>query len=175
MKNAYVYFIRGQGGTLTSPGVGHMANTLGVGTVSIYDWGQWELIIEDVAKHANEDCIRLACGYSLGANALTWILGGITAGNVTIPPISCQFDAAVFLDPTWLSVLTPLQGKTLKRAIHYRNYSLDIFGHGILKLAPDFNKKNLQIIPTYTSHLLVDTDAGVQEGILNLFHSIIGA
>jgi hypothetical protein len=176
MKNTYIYFIRGQGGSITSPGIDHMAASIGIGTVTTYNWGDWEKVREDIAKHEKEDCFRLACGYSLGANALTWILGGVhLTSTFGYSPISCQFDAAVFLDPTWMSVITPLQGSTLKRAVHYRNYSLDIFGHGTLTLASDFDPKNLTIMPTYTSHFLVDTDVNIQLEIFNLFHSIIGA
>ena len=175
MKHVETYFIRGQGGVATSGGVDQMATEaqhLG-GSVQIFDWGDWKKVVTDVNKQAKKDLIRLGCGYSMGGNAFTWVLGGVNFQGQHASGIqACAFDFVAFIDPTTLSVLTPLTQRTLRKALHYKNHSIDIVGHADLPLA-DFGTSNITIIDTHEPHLTLDFDPKIQAQIMQSFKQTI--
>src|SRR5262252_8466307 len=126
MIPADLYLLRGDGGRLTSMGIDEMARTVREWNlpnvrVQVFDWRQFRQVIADINGHSAFDRFRQIVGYSIGGNAATWILGGLNHGDIKFSGINCQVDYAVFIDPTWLSYLTPLTSKTLKHAHHYRN------------------------------------------------------
>jgi hypothetical protein len=155
-----VYFICGQGDAATSPGVTAMAAEVKGASTHVYDWWQWAQMIADISARPAENT-RLAVSYSLGANALTWVLGGVQGyAGVKVP-----FDYAVFIDPTTLSVITPLGG-TLGEALHFHNNSLDPVGHAYLAVGPGFDKADLEVVEVAMPHLMLDIDPGTQRRVL---------
>jgi hypothetical protein len=168
----YIYFVRGQGGSATSGGVDQMAAEVAKWNdvhVKTFDWSSWQEIVTDVNAHASEAAVRLACGYSLGANAMTWVLGGVSSqGKHALGIQHCHFDFVAFVDPTSLSIITPLSQNTLKQGIHFKSHSLDFVGHGVIPLA-GFIPSKLLIVDTYAPHLMLDWDPAIQKQILDAF------
>lgn len=175
MKPADIYFICGQGDAATSPGIVALADKYrrlgGAVRVRTEYWHAWYDTIGDVNSRAGEDVLRFAVAYSMGANALTWILGGVE----TYPGVKVAFDFACFIDPTTLSAITPLSGKHLRKALHYHNNSFDPVGHAGLLVAADFDGANLEVVETYEPHMLLDGDPRVQNRIINEIDVRIGA
>jgi len=173
----YVYMLLGQGGEATSGGVLQMAaevkkwpNT----EVKTFGWDQWEKVVSDVNAHAKEAAVRLAVGYSMGGNAMTWVLGGVSSqGKHALGIQHCHFDFVAFVDPTSLSVITPLSQNTLKQGIHFQSHSLDFVGHATIPLA-GFIPSRMLVVPTYLPHLLLDYDPSIQKQILDAFKEKIG-
>lgn len=159
MKSADLYFFCGQGDAATSPGIIAMGNQWrGSGArVRTYYWWSWENALRDMNERAGLDALRLAIGYSMGANALTWIAGGV--GNY--PGTIAVLDWACFIDPTFLSNLTPL-GANVREALHYHSNSLDLVGHGTIIAGAD---TKLQVVETYLPHLMLDIDQAIQARI----------
>jgi hypothetical protein len=174
----YVYFVRGQGGAATSAGVDQMAAEVTKwkdAHVKTFDWASWQEIVTDVNAHASEAAVRLACGYSLGANAMTWALGGVSSqGKHALGIQHCVFDFCAFIDPTSLSVITPLSQNTLKQALHFKSHSLDFVGHATLPLA-GFIPSKMKVVDTILPHLMLDWDPSIQKQILDTFKEKIAA
>lgn len=168
----YIYCLMGQGGQATSGGVTQMAAEMAEWPnteVQTFGWDQWEKVVEDVNTHAKEAAVRLMVGYSMGGNAATWILGGVSfQGKHALGIQHCQFDFVAFIDPTSLSVITPLSQNTLKQGIHFKSHSLDFVGHGVIPLA-GFIPSKLLIVDTYAPHLMLDWDPAIQKQILDAF------
>jgi hypothetical protein len=159
-----VYFLCGQGDAATSPGILSMADQARKmsARVKVFYWWQWASVITDIrSRKVNR---QLAVSYSLGANALTWILGGVAAQGTNYPGSGATFDWAAFIDPTTLSNITPLDAH-LKDGLHFHNNSLDPVGHGTIPLTPDFTG-NLEVVETYLPHLALDVDGGIQARIM---------
>jgi hypothetical protein len=172
MKATDVYFIRGQGGATTSGGIDQMAaqvSTWPGARAQIFDWQAWQSVVADINKHADEDRVRMACGYSLGANALTWVLEGVKTEYGSARGIErCSLEFCSFIDCTWLSTISMLTPHTMRRGIHFKNVSLDVVGHGDIPCAPG---TNLEVIQTFGSHLMLDFDSDVQSRTLSAMHA----
>lgn len=188
-----IHFIRGQGGAATSEGVDWMARQVeGWGLpeieVNTWDWGEWQRIVSYVNHYSGADRLRLAVGYSMGGNALTWVLGGVTYRGMRVHGVGVKFDYCWFLDPTWASVLTPISPMRLKALTHFQNHSLDPIGHADLLIngqrSPALHQGAnriegfdglLTLTPTYESHLWVDKDSTVRAAVLGgIRHMIAG-
>jgi len=176
MTSATVVFFHGQGGIVTSGGIDQMAekvrNWPGDVRVKIYDWREWQHAMTDIDSAITDYII--ACGYSMGANALTWLLSGVTYQSMYVAGMQKRvMDLGIFIDPTWLSPVSPLTSRTLRRAIHFKNKSLDVVGHAAIPLAPDFPPSHMHVVETMESHLTLDFDKLIQARILNEFSTII--
>ena len=171
-KPADLYFLYGQGDAITSPGIVALANKYRQNSslrVRTECWYQWIDTIKDINARAAEKVPRLAVGFSMGGNALTWILGGV----MTYPGIRATFDWACFIDPTTLSIITPLQANRVKKVLHFHNNSFDPVGHANLTAAADFNHLSLEVVETYAPHLTLDLLPSVQQRITNAIDAII--
>jgi hypothetical protein len=171
MKPTDIYFLLGQFSRISSGGMIQMAETVSkwpnvnAKTFLEDEWGQ---MVSDVNAHASEDRYRFACGYSLGANALTWVLGGVDYQGARMEGIKgCTFEACAFLDPTWMSVMSPLSKNKVKHIVHYHNNSLDPWGHAQLVLGVE--PPTVQVIEVYLSHFMVDFDRDIQNSIYGMF------
>ena len=151
-----VYFLCGQGDAATSPGILSMAKRVTGARVKTFNWWQWADMIADADARPSSVSTRVAVAYSLGCNALTWVLGGVEGH----PGIKATFNYAVLIDPTTLSILTPL-GANLQGALHYHNNSLDPVGHAYLTKSRGFAGE-LEVIETYLPHLMLDVDPQIQ-------------
>lgn len=176
MKPADVYFILAQGAELTSAGMAQLAEDVRSWPdvrVTVFHWDQWTAAVAVINDRAKADRVRLGVGYSLGANALTWILGGAAYEGQLVPGMhSSIFDAAVFIDPTWLSIMTPLSPTKIKSALHFHNVSLDPVGHADVPRAPDFPTWAYKRVEVYGSHFTIDLDKDVQKQTLDF---LVGA
>lgn len=163
MKQTDIYFLCGQGDAATSPGIVNLAEQYKKKCNSyLYYWHNWANVVAHVNSRAKLDINRLAVTYSMGANAITWILGGVQGySGVTVP-----FDWVCFIDPTTLSVLTPLNDK-LKKALHFHNTSVDPVGHAYLTSGKGFNYHNLEIVEVSMLHLMLDNDVNIQKRIMS--------
>ncbi|HYT43512.1 MAG TPA: hypothetical protein VEP90_14330 [Methylomirabilota bacterium] len=120
-----IFLIYSQGGAITSSGMdilSHRLKTLYPSiNVSTYEWNKWAEIYNKIYKLHPTTKIGLV-GYSLGANATTWIA---SQHNL----VHHKIDLLIALDPTIWSIITPL-GENVKRVIAFQNMNpLDIFGH----------------------------------------------
>ena len=179
MIPADLYCIHGHGGRVTSGGMDDMARAVeawkmpGV-RVQVFDWRQWREIVADINAYAPFDRYRQIVGYSIGANAADWVLCGLDYQGEQYNGIhGCQVDYGVFIDPTWLSPLSPLTSKTLKRGHWYCNRSIDLVGHAAMSLDADFDRENFKVTTTYSSHLILDFDPAIQRDVLNHFHEAV--
>jgi hypothetical protein len=163
-----IYFLCGQGDAATSPGIVSMAvraRAVPDARVRIFYWNDWQEIIADAASR-KDISTRLAVSYSLGANALTWVLGGVVAQGIAVLGVEVKFDWAAFIDPTTLSNVTPL-GANLGAALHFHNNSLDPVGHASLVAGSGFSAANLEVVETYLPHLTLDVDSTIQGRIMD--------
>lgn len=164
-----VYLFRGQGGALTSQGIDYLASELRARKVytMVFDWDHWENARRGIDSRASATREVFAVGYSMGANALTWLLNGVHYDGASANGLSkTVFKHVFFLDPTWAAVITPITNDHAKAATHFQNHSIDLIGQGeIRNVSPEF--KNLVVVPVYTSHLLVDKLPSIQKAILN--------
>jgi hypothetical protein len=115
------YVLYGQGGAFFSPGIANLAGRLRAISprleVAVYTWSDHNAVVSDIRRQP-EGTRFVIIGYSLGANATTWI-----SNDVTVP-----IDLIVAYDPSVLSTVTPA-GSNVRRAILYHNSSLEPFGH----------------------------------------------
>ncbi len=117
---ARVYVIMGQGGSLTSGGMRSLATRIaqipGM-RVTTHKWKYPNVIVNDIRRlPANERIILV--GYSLGANATTWIASGVRR------PIAL----AVAYDPSIYSYILPAP-HNVKRFMLYHNNGRSKLGH----------------------------------------------
>lgn len=176
MRRTDLYFLDGQGGDATSPGIVAMAKQFETRArvTLIHDFRRWNDMVADVNARAKLDLLRGAVGYSMGGNALTWILEGVDASGGHYPGIKVPFDWCCFLDPTHLSLLTPL-GPHCRRALHFHNSSIEPYGHGIVTAGPGFDRRDLEVVETQMSHLALDVDPGIQGRIMTELNERIAA
>jgi hypothetical protein len=161
LPSAYIYGVRG-----ASNGVDQIANVLGASLydarVRVYDWIEWPEMISDINVHSKEQTLRLAFSYGLGANALTWVLGGVTDSGVHVNGCKCKFDFAVLIDPTKRSTITPLAPDRLSAGLHYKS---------TLFIVDDIPGLSLEVVPVHGSHPL-DKDPLLQRAIVDRFKEI---
>lgn len=121
-----IHVIYGQGGFLTSGGMYLLAQRLRSlypkSVVQTWNWSDSSAIVADIVGHAGEPVILI--GYSLGANAITWISSRIPKRTINL---------AVAYDPSVLTtVLQP--GPNIKRLLLYHNLpDLEPEGHAVFR------------------------------------------
>ena len=142
--NPHVYVLYALGGAPTSLGMLDLADrirNLGGIDVSTYSWDDYNTVISDIAAQAADTPVALI-GYSLGANATSWI-----AHSMPQRPIALL----IAYDPSiWLPMSEV--GDNVDRSILYHNNGIDPFGHARLT-AP-----RLETIETWLLHVAVDFD-----------------
>ncbi len=118
---ARVYVIYGQGGALTSMGMKRLASRLaqlpGL-TVSSHDWKHPGVIVNSIRRLPKGEPVILI-GYSLGANATTWISNAIPRREIAL---------AVAYDPSIYSKILPA-GRNVRKLILYHNNGRSVLGH----------------------------------------------
>jgi hypothetical protein len=175
VANFEVYLLRGQFDRALSEGIDYIAaevNKLSGGRAFVENWWQWEQLRNFIDSRARNGVPKFLAGYSMGGNAATWLLGGVSyQGQSAQGLLSARIVGAHFLDPTWASPITPLTNNHLTWAVHYQNHSLDLIGHGeIRSVSPKFT--NLTVIDIYTSHLLVDKTPWIVEQLLSVYRKM---
>ncbi len=140
---ARVYVIMGQGGSLTSGGMRGLAARIaqipGM-RVSVHKWKYPNVIVNDIRRLPRNERVVLV-GYSLGANATTWISNGVRR------PI----ELAVAYDPSIFSYILPAP-PNVKRFLLYHNNGRSGFGHARI-VGPQ-----VETVEISEGHLAVDYD-----------------
>lgn len=163
MNLTHCIFMRGQGGWLTSYGVGTLgqkAEQLGRGPCTVLDWNEQQAAYDSVLAFARQvgDGSRLVLyGYSLGANAVTFVAEALAKKGIAV-------DLLVAMDPTIWSAIRPLT-KNVRQAVCYRNLNfLNVVGlAGLAAQDPS-------ILTTYKIadfHLFADINGTYQKQILD--------
>lgn len=162
------FFLRGQGGWFTSLGIDHMAKEVegwpDISIVHAYNWDDWQSALSDINASSAE--LLLACGFSLGANALTWIIGGLPQYHI-LPTVRI-IDSAAFIDPTTLSIVAPMSREHCRSALHFHNNSFEPWGHGTLTFDGRMDRVEL-----HNSHFLLDVLPSVHSKILGEWRRLI--
>jgi hypothetical protein len=140
--NIRTYVLYGQGGPLMSRGMEALAASLEKMDkrlhVSVHEWKNHKEIAKEIAKLPLETPIVLI-GYSLGANATTWISNAVPARVIHL---------VVAYDPSALAELQPARNN-VRRVLLYHNNSPEPFGHGRIE------GPQVETIETRNSHLVI--------------------
>lgn len=119
-----IYVLLGQYGYLFSGGMAAFANRLRQefpeARVDVFYWDSWQQVVADM-KHYSPPIVII--GYSLGANAISWIARS-TGQEVDL---AVAYDASVNSE-TWNPI-----GEHFKKVLCYRNTLPDLFGQDELK------------------------------------------
>jgi len=158
-RRVSVAMLMGFGGTITSPGMVSMCDTINnksaLFSCKLYSWADWRLA---GAWLASQPTARALLGYSHGGSSLTYVTN-----------MGFLLHVAIGLDPSiWLEV-DPL-GNTVKdtTCFHNDNYWQPA-GHAYYTKGPNWNPKNqtLTTLETEDWHLYVDTDPKIQAYCFN--------
>lgn len=167
MKPIYVHLLRGQGGVYTSAGVDAMGKKIQAmapsASVKTWNWGDWQNTLRDLRFHKG-DAVRVVIGYSLGANAATWI-------EAAGPEL--QIDLLVALDPTVWSTMQPIH-KNVKKVLLFKNDNpLNVVGLAGVTLTPGFDMSRMTVVHTLKPHLEEDWDPDITAQIVMAVRSTI--
>jgi hypothetical protein len=135
-----VYVIFGQGGRITSLGMVSLADriaALGIET-STHSWGYPGIVVQSIQQLKSMEPVAII-GYSLGANATTWISN----------KLSRVVDLIVAYDPSVWSNIEPA-GRNVKRLLLYHNSGINFFGKARIP-GPQVETTEISM-----SHILVD-------------------
>jgi hypothetical protein len=148
-SSPHVYILYALGGIPTSLGMVDLADrikNLGDITVSAYSWDAYNSVIADIAAQPPDAPVALI-GYSLGANATSWIANSMPHRRIAL---------LIAYDPSiWYPVSS--LGDNVDRAILYHNNGIDPLGHARIK-AP-----RLETIETWLPHVTVDFDESLHK------------
>lgn len=139
-----VYVMMGQGGRFTSGGIVNLAARIDQlkGTrVSVHPWDPYTDVVDDINKLLVGTKIAIV-GYSLGANATTWIATAVPKRKI---------DLIVCYDPSKWSIVTPAP-KNVAKGILYHNNGWDILGHAVIP------GPQMQTVEISQWHLSVDNN-----------------
>lgn len=121
-RDVRVYVLYGQGGSMMARGMKALTESLQKMDsrlqVSMHEWKDHRDVVKKIAN-LPADMPVVLIGYSLGANATTWISNELP---------SRMIELIVAYDPTVLSEVQPA-GRNVKRVLLYHNNSLEPFGH----------------------------------------------
>jgi predicted alpha/beta-fold hydrolase len=157
-----VVLIHGLGGSATSPGIDQLANEIKVASKDIvvlhpYDQSQWSQALADIKKYTVEKLVVI--GYSMGANATTFIANGLAPREVAL---------LVAIQPTVWENAQPV-GKNVIKAIEFYNPNFsETAGFGARKLIGA-----LEYDPNHDSHPYADNDPAVHHRILSEIHRLL--
>lgn len=133
-----LHFFRGMGGKLTSAGVDKMARDAAARWpkeyIRIWDWDDCRYAQGRIMMHPQDDCVCLV-GYSMGANAVTWIPEWYER----------RYDLIVGLDPTVWSWIAPFQGYVQKAICYHDLNPVNMVGHAIYSFAPVVKPERLKL------------------------------
>lgn len=136
------YILYGQGGPFMSRGMEALATSLEKMDarlqVSVHEWKNHKAVARDIAKLPVETPVALI-GYSLGANATTWISNAVPSRVIQL---------IVAYDPSVLAEVEPA-GNNVRRVLLYHNNSAEPFGHARIK------GPQVETTETRNSHLLI--------------------
>ena len=162
-KKHRIYLIYGQGGDgPLSYGFHEFKNRLSKLGYEVFDNVLWNNP-QTIAANINllpHDYKAVLLGYSLGANACTWIANPYYG-------IKRNIDLIVGYDPSWLSPLSPI-GKNVKKTLCYNAIGLDPAGHAI------YTGHNVEVISHVEDHLGVDYDETFHQRTLQELKGLIG-
>jgi pimeloyl-ACP methyl ester carboxylesterase len=139
-----VYILYALGGAPTSIGMVSLANrirNLGGITVSTYAWDDYKDVVADIAAQPADTPIALI-GYSLGANATSWIAHSLPQRRIAL---------LIAYDPSIWYPVSPV-GENVEHAILYHNNGIDPLGHARIE-AP-----RLETVETWLPHVTLDFD-----------------
>ncbi len=121
---ARFYVIFGQGGFITSIGMSNLASRIAHlypgSKVTTHSWKYPTQIADDIKAQSLSTKIVLI-GYSLGANAVTWVSNSVGR----------TIDLAVCYDPSVLSIVKD-PNSNVKRLLLYHNQDFEPLGHAIM-------------------------------------------
>lgn len=136
------YVLYGQGGRFMARGIIDLANDLEKMDprlqVSVHEWKDSKDVVKDI-KQLPADTPVILIGYSLGANATTWISNDVPSRTI---------DLIVAYDPSELMKIEPA-GRNVKRVLLYHNTSYEPWGHGRIR------GPQVETTETKNSHLMV--------------------
>jgi hypothetical protein len=116
------YVLYGQGGSAWSYGIDKLADSLQEMNprlrVSTHEWERYRQVANDIRKLPRDIPIILI-GYSLGANATTWISNAVAPRAI---------DLIVAYDPS-VKARVERAGSNARRVLLYHNNSLEPYGH----------------------------------------------
>lgn len=118
------YVITGQGGRITSGGMVSLASSIKQipnTVVSIHPWKYPNIIARDIKRLSSSTKIAIV-GYSLGANATTWVSKAVYPRKV---------DLIVAYDPSIYSIVTPAP-RNVVRGVLYHNNGRSMLGHAVI-------------------------------------------
>lgn len=124
--NVRAYVLYGQGGKTMSYGIEALAKSLEEMDprmrVSTHVWEDYKDVAKDVRKLPSDTPVVII-GYSLGANATTWISDAVSPRNI---------DLIVAYDPSVRAEVKPA-GSNVRRLLLYHNNSAEPFGHARIR------------------------------------------
>jgi len=147
-----VYMLYALGGIPTSLGMVDLAGrirNLGDITVTGYSWDDYRAVIADIAQKPPDVPVALI-GYSLGANATSWIAENLPQRRIAL---------LIAYDPSIWYPVSPL-GENVERAILYHNNGIDPLGHARIE-AP-----RLETVETWLPHVTLDFDESLHKHTL---------
>jgi hypothetical protein len=136
------YVLYGQGGRYWARGILDLANSLEKMdprlNVSVHEWKNQKDVVKDITQLPPDTPVVLI-GYSLGANATTWISNNMPGRKI---------DLIVAYDPSEL-MKVEAAGKNVVRVLLYHNNSIEPWGHGRIR------GPQVETTETRNSHLSV--------------------
>ena len=147
-----VYILYALGGIPTSLGMVDLAErirNLGDIAVTGYSWDDYRAVIADIAAQPPDVPVALI-GYSLGANATSWIAQSLPQRRIAL---------LIAYDPSMWYPVSPV-GENVERAILYHNNGIDPLGHARIE-AP-----RLETIETWLPHVTLDFDESLHKHTL---------
>lgn len=138
------YVLYGQGGDFMARGIKALATDLEAMDprlqISVHEWKDNKDVERNIAKLPADTPIVLI-GYSLGANAATWIANAIAPRNIEL---------IVAYDPS-VNMKVESAGKNVRRVLLYHNTSAEPWGHARIR------GPQVETVETRNSHLLVSS------------------
>jgi hypothetical protein len=140
------YVLYGQGGQAWSYGIDKLADNLqemnpGL-RVSTHEWEHYRQVANDIRK-LPADAPVILIGYSLGANATTWISNAVAPRAI---------DLIVAYDPS-VKAKVERAGSNVRRVLLYHNTSLEPYGHARIP------GPQVETTETRNSHLTIGNSA----------------
>jgi hypothetical protein len=140
------YVLYGQGGQNWSYGIDKLAGSLQEMSprlhVSTYEWERHRQVANDIRKLPPDTPVILI-GYSLGANATTWISNAVAPRAINL---------IVAYDPS-VKAKVERAGSNVRRVLLYHNNSLEPYGHARIP------GPQVEITETRNSHLTLGNSA----------------
>jgi hypothetical protein len=125
-SNVRTYVLYGQGGPMMSYGIEALAESLQKMDsrlqVSTHEWKNHRDVVKDIGK-LPADMPVIIIGYSLGANATTWISNAVPSRTINL---------IVAYDPSVRGEVEPA-GSNVRRLLLYHNNGFEPFGHARIR------------------------------------------